>query len=191
MSQSPAVAWDPAPADTSNQSAADPAPPVGPDWDSMNIVAGVPRPPDAATVEVKTESFADKWESVAREQIAAVKMSHDQTRLNKAVGERVAALVTELGLPPPRTEEENIDTMAQSKVEEFEVQRLNFLAEKKAREIFFEKHPEMRTQEKKQTVMESTQAMSEALMAAFLRFIRDEHQRDERREHREAARKKA
>ena len=169
MSQSPAVAWDPAPADTNEQPAADPAP----------------------VVEVKTESFADKVESVAREQIATVKMSHDQTRLNKAVGERVAALVTELGLPPPRTEEENIDTMAQSKVEEFEVQRLNFLAEKKAREIFFEKHPEMRTQEKKQTVMESTQAMSEALMAAFLRFIRDEHQRDERREHREAARKKA
>lgn len=166
MSQAPALSWEPAPT-ALNQEATDPP-----------------------TVEVKIEDFAAAIERVASEQIVAIKMSHDQTRLNKAVTARVDELVIELGLPPKRTEEQNIDTLCESKLDEFENQRLNFLAEKKAREIFFDKHPEMKTQERKQNVQETTQAMSEALMGAFLRFLRDENQADQRREAREAARKK-
>lgn len=166
MSQTPSIAWETAPAVTS-------APEVAP------------------TVAAKVEDFATVVQRRAEEQIGAIKMSHDQTRMNEAVTKRVAELVIELGLPPPRTEAENIETLAASRLDEFENERLNFLAVKKAREIFFDRHPEMATQQKKQNVEEATQAMSEALMGAFLRFLRDEHQAEQRREAREAAKKKA
>lgn len=165
MSQQPAIAWETAPAVT------EPA-------------------PVAPTVEAKIEDFATVVEQRAREQIVAIRTSHDGTRMNTAVGKRVAELVVELGLPPPRTEEENVDTLVASRLDEFENERLNWLAVKKAREIFFDRHPEMATQQKKQTVEDATQAMSQALMDGFLRFLRDEHQAEQRREAREAARKK-
>lgn len=164
MSQSPAIAWDPAPAVTSATEV-------------------------APTVEAKVEDFATVVERRAEEHIGAIRTSHDGTRMNEAVTKRVAELVKELGLPPPRTEAENIETLAASRLDEFENERLNFLATTKARDMFFERHPEMRTQEKKQTVGDATAAMSEALMGAFLRFLRDDHQAEQRREAREAKRK--
>jgi len=116
-------------------------------WEPSQSVASEPEPPPA--VEVKVESFEAEVEKRAREQIATIKLQTDAQRMNAAVAERVAELVKELGLPPPKTEDETIDDLTQSKLDEFEVQRLNFLATERARDIFFDRHPSMRTAEKK------------------------------------------
>lgn len=166
MGQTPAIAWDTSP-------------------DNMEPLAGELEQTTVA-VEAKTEDFGALVERKASEQILTIRMSTDQTRLNEAVGKRVAELVAELGLPPPLTEEKTIDMLAGGKVDEFENVRLNFLASEKARDIFYDRHPEMRTQNKQQNIQEATQAMSQALMESFLRFLRDAHTAEQRREHREA-----
>jgi hypothetical protein len=170
MSQQPAIAWNEQPTVTNTE------PPA-----TLNAEATSP------TAEVKTESFADLVEKEAQNQIVTIKMASDRTRLNAAVGVRVAELVKELGLPPPRTEEETIEELTRSKLDEFEMQRLNFKATEKAREIFFDRHPDMRTQEKKQTVPDATATMTQSLMDAFLRFLGHERHQAEKEAAREAA----
>lgn len=114
MNQVPAVAWNAEPTDTSQ--------PV---------------------VEVKVEDFDTLVEQKARETIATIKMSTDQTRLNEAVGKRVAELVEELGLPPPMTEEQSLATMKEQYLDKFKIERLNVIAHEAAQKEFFGLYPEM------------------------------------------------
>lgn len=178
MSQSPAIDWNKAPDNTSAQA-------LAPDIGATNVVP--PPAPPATVIEVKTKSFAETVEEEAQNEIATIKMATDRERLNAAKAIRVAELVKELGLPPPKTDDEIIDELCKSKVEQFEMQRLDFRATEKAREIFFDRHPDMRTQERKQNAPEVAQQMSQALLESFLRFLGAEHQRADREARREAA----
>jgi hypothetical protein len=118
------------------------------DWTPIEPpVSGVSEAP--AIVEAITEDFNSAVERKALDQLAAIKMATDQTRMNEAVEKRVAELVAEHGLPPKQTDQEMVDTLVKSYLDRFHVDWLNAQAHAKARDMFFAKYPAAQTAEKK------------------------------------------
>src|SRR5581483_1380871 len=132
MSQPTAINWNKAPDSTSG---AIEAPVVDADINEATVAAALA----GATVEVKTKSFAETVEEEARNQIATIKMATDRTRMNDAVAVRVAELVEELGLPPPKTDDDIIAELGKSKLDQYELYRFDSKATEKARDVFFDR----------------------------------------------------
>ncbi len=109
-----------------------------------------PHPTDLAnlqqpeiTVTVKTASFSEEVEARAQNMFVSLKMQTDAERLNKAVNERVAALVAEAKLPGPMTEAQVLKQLEDNIYGQLQQHRLNFLAETAAKARFFEAYPDM------------------------------------------------
>lgn len=101
----------------------------------------VPSAPSEQTADVIVEDFATVVEREAMNQLASIKMAHDQSRKNKAVEARVAELVAEAGLPPKQTDEQMIETLVESFRDAFRGEWIKRQAHEQARALFFADYP--------------------------------------------------
>lgn len=94
------------------------------------------------TVTVKTEATADVIERDAHNMFVAAKMSYDRDQVASKIEARFHELLNEAGMPVP-TEDETIKKLTDQYYDNLRIERCKYLAEKAAKERFFEEHPEL------------------------------------------------